>query len=351
MLFCRKLGIMVRKKKKDGGEMKKRALGLAAILLAGALPLFGCQPKTDTIDVYMPDGAPALALALPMYEDKKDDGVEYHVVSATTLHTYATGENPAAEVCVMPVNAAAKLLGDGSVYQMAAVVTHGNLYLLAKNEGWYDKENLSELIGKTVGVLQLNNVPGLTLKACLQRLGVPYNDLSGGGEPSDVAINLRAVSASPMVLSGADAYLLPSPEADWRVDSGNWHFVGDLQTLYGDGNGYPQAVVVVKRELIESRTDWVQGFLAKIDEGTAWLSTAEKSAIAGAVASHMATGLTPKFTAETLTNSAILHSGIRLQRMDGGAVAEVKAFLEELIQVDASKTAIPNDDFYWLGDE
>jgi ABC-type nitrate/sulfonate/bicarbonate transport system substrate-binding protein len=277
--------------------------------------------------------------------------VEYHVVSATTLHTFTTGKDPAAEVCVMPVNAAAKLLGDGSVYQMAAVLTHGNLYLLAENEGWYNKENLSDLIGKTVGVLQLNNVPGLTLKACLQSLGLPYNDLSGGEEFSDSAINLRAVSASPMVLSGADAYLLPSPEADWRVDSGNWHFVGDMQALYGDGNGYPQAVVVVKRELIESRTDWVRSLLSKIDEGGAWLTTAEKSVIAGAVQANLADGLMPKFTAETLTDGAIARSGIRLQRMDGGAVAEVKAFLQSLIEVDGKFAAMPSDDFYWLGDE
>lgn len=331
--------------------MKKWALGLAICFVAGAFSSFGCQPKADTIDVYLPDGAPALGLALPMYEDTADDGVEYHIVSATTLHTFVTGKEPAAEVCVMPVNAAAKLLGDASVYQMAGVLTHGNLYLLAKDEATYTRENISDLVGKTIGVLQLNNVPGLTLKACLNGLELPYTDLMAGDEYSGEAVNLRAVATSPMVMTGAELYLLPSPEADWRVDSGEWKFVGDLQALYGDGTGYPQAVIVVKKEVLEKRGEWVRSFLAKIEAGEAWLQSAEKSVIAGAVQEHLTSGLTPKFTAETLTDGAILHSGIRMQRMDGGAVAEVKAFLQELLAVDGSFAAMPNDNFYWLGDE
>ena len=99
-----------------------------------------------------------------------------------TLHTFATGKNPDAEVCVMPVNAAAKLLGDASVYQMAGVLTHGNLYFLAKEDAAYTRENISDLVGKTIGVLQLNNVPGLTLKACLNGLELPYTDLTAGDE-------------------------------------------------------------------------------------------------------------------------------------------------------------------------
>ena len=331
--------------------MKKWALGIAICLAATAFAAVGCQPQTENLDVYLPDGAPALGLALPMHEDTAEDGVEYHVVSATTLHTFTTGKDPAAEVCVMPVNGAAKLLGDASVYQMAGVLTHGNLYLLAKEAATYTRENISDLVGKTIGVLQLNNVPGLTLKACLQGLDVPYNDLSGGGERLDEAVNLRAVPTSPMVMTGADLYLLPSPEADWRVDSGEWKFVGDLQALYGDGSGYPQAVIVVKKEVLETRGDWVRSLLAKIDEGQVWLSTAEKSVIAGAVQAHLADGLMPKFTAETLTDVAIARSGIRLQRMDGGAVAEVKSFLQSLIEVDGKFAAMPSDDFYWLGDE
>ena len=81
------------------------------------------------------------------------------------------------------------------------------------------------------------------------------------------------------------------------------------------------------------------------------MQSAEKSVIAGAVQAHLTSGLTPKFTAENLTDGAIARSGIRMQRMDGGAVAEVKAFLQGLLAVDEKNTVVPSDGFFWLGDE
>ena len=326
--------------------MKKIAFVLAALVAAVAIGSFGCDQPEEGLDVYVPDGAPALALALPMYEDTKDDGVEYHVVSSTLIQTYVTGKDPDAEVCVLPVNAAAKLLGNGERYRMAGVLTHGNVYLLAQHDVQYTKENLSSLTGKTVGVVQLNNVPGLTFKACLAALGIPCNDLSGGATVSETAVNVKA--ADPKVLDGADVYLVPSPAADRRAGVGEWRFVGDLQQLYGDGNGYPQAVLVVKNEVVSQRGEWLQALLARIEANTAWLQSAEKATIAGAVQAHLAAGLMPTFTKDTLTDGAILHSGIRLQRMDRGAVAAIEDFLQRLIAIDPSKAAIPEEKFYLL---
>ena len=43
-------------------------------------------------------------------ENDFDANVQYHVVNANTIQTYVTGENPDAELCVLPVNAAAQAL-------------------------------------------------------------------------------------------------------------------------------------------------------------------------------------------------------------------------------------------------
>ena len=326
--------------------MKKIALLIAAAIAASVFGFSGCKKERETLDVYMPDGAPALALGLPMYEDGADDGVEYHVVSATAVHTYVTGKEPKADVCVLPVNLAAKLLGAGDVYKLAGVVTHGNMYFLSSDGVVYHQQNVSLLIGKTVGVVQLDNVPGLTLKAALGRLGIAYNDLSNGASPREDAINLRA--ANPAALTGGDLYMLPSPEADWRVANTDLEFAGSLQELYGGENGYPQAVIVVKNSVLEKDSAWVQQLLSTIERTPEWLQTAEKSVIANTVKAHLTKGLTAKFTAETLTDAAIARSGISLQRMDGGAVATVESFLQEIVQIDASKAAIPSQGFYWM---
>ncbi|MBQ7924658.1 MAG: hypothetical protein IJ329_05080, partial [Clostridia bacterium] len=68
--------------------MKKRifTLALAAALCVCALGA-GCKDETDgeDITVYMPDGAPALALSGLMHEDTEDDGVSYFVVNAAQI--------------------------------------------------------------------------------------------------------------------------------------------------------------------------------------------------------------------------------------------------------------------------
>ena len=98
--------------------VKTLALGLCFALSAGACVGFvGCKeeiPEAE-ITVYMPDGAPALALAGLMHADKEDDGVTYRVVAATQIASKVTNEDEAknADLCVMPVTAASKLLGSG----------------------------------------------------------------------------------------------------------------------------------------------------------------------------------------------------------------------------------------------
>ena len=323
--------------------MRKLALGLAALIVAAAACFGGCQKNEKDWGVYMPDGAPALAFALPMSEDNDNDGLEYHVVAATSIQAYVTGKTPDAEVCVLPVNLAAKLLGDGSTYQMVGVATHGNLYLVSQDDVQYTQKNVSALIGKTIGVAQLNNVPGLTLKAALGALGVPYNDLSSGGAAKEDAVNLRA--ANPLQLSGADLYLLPSPVAEQKSAQG-FSIVGSLQQIYGGENGYPQAAIVAKKSVLEKDAEKLSALLAKVDANTAWLKTSKKESIINALAAHLPEGMKPTFTAATLTDEVITHCGVWMQYMDENAVVQVDEFLKRLTKIDGEKAAVPVSSFY-----
>ena len=129
------------------------------------------------VSIYAPDGAPALALAKLMHEENTfgQTSVSYNVVPSSNIQAYVTGEDPAADICILPLNAASKLLGDGSTYQMLGTVTNGNLYILSKDGASVTSENIrEELNGKTIGVIQLNNVPGLTLKIILEKYDIDY---------------------------------------------------------------------------------------------------------------------------------------------------------------------------------
>ena len=199
---------------------------LSAMLLVSGMALFAaCTPNepgdpivvpSDPVvaDVYAPDGAPALSLAQLMSEDMQfgeGNTVTYNVVAASSIQTYVTGEEPQAELCVLPVNAAAKLLGKGDVYQMLGTVTHGNIYVLsAASKGYADltSANLKEqLLGKTVGCIQLDNVVGLTLKVVLDNSDIPFEVIEDVSEATaDDVVYLLNISDPATMITPAAPY-------------------------------------------------------------------------------------------------------------------------------------------------
>lgn len=132
-----------------------------------------------SVSVYAPSGAPALGLAKLMAETPVLNGTDmnYGIVDAKTIQTYVTGSEPRADICVLPVNLAVKLLGDGEKYKMLGTLTNGNLFLLSAGKQSVTKENISSLKGKTVGVVNLAQIPGLVFKTVLKDNGLEFKEL------------------------------------------------------------------------------------------------------------------------------------------------------------------------------
>ena len=179
-------------------------------------------PVPSSVEIYMPDGAPALSMAKLMHEDmeEKSDVAEYHVVDASTIQTYVGGGSPKADLCILPVNLASKLLGTGETYRMLGTVTHGNLYMLSTDtKTQYTTENLSSLVGKTVGVVQLPNVPGLTFKIILNKNNIPWQELTNDVSPAADKVNLKAMDpATVNPAAGLDCYVVPEPAASAKAE-------------------------------------------------------------------------------------------------------------------------------------
>ena len=120
----------------------------------------------DKLTVCVPDGAPALAIA-KLINDSDDLGtgktVEYKVVAADKIGAFITQGK--ADIVVMPVNAASKTYNKytADTYKMAAVITHGNLYIMST-----EKIEIDDLDGKTIGVIGQGNVPDLTFRAIMK---------------------------------------------------------------------------------------------------------------------------------------------------------------------------------------
>ncbi len=324
--------------------MKKKLLSLMISCLLALCGFAGCGEATpDTVDVYLPDGAPALALAYAMAEDTENDGVNYRVVAAESIAAYVSGkdEETNADVCVLPVNLAAKLLGGGERYQLLGVVTHGNLFLLGEGER-IGKDNVQTLKGKTVGVVQIANVPGLVTKAALLKLGLSYQQLTGGVSLSQEKVNLKAVQPlADLKTLGVDYLVAASPLAERLGLS----FVGSLQELYGEENGYPQAVLVAKNEVVEEKREWLESFLGTVKTGAEWLKSAESETVYNAYVSCLLEGLTPAFTAKTLTKQTIENANVYFTSAQESKEG-IKEFLARLQEAGAGEFALDEKFFY-----
>ncbi|MBE7077846.1 MAG: ABC transporter substrate-binding protein [Clostridiales bacterium] len=334
------------------------ALSVLAVL-GGVLPYASCkETEKEDLKVYMPDGAPALALAGMMAADTEDDGVSYHILRTesdpTLLPSKLTNNDEAknADLCVLPVNAASKLVGNGEKYQMLGAVTHGNLYLLAKEGVTLD--NLSSLIGKTIGVLKINDVPGLTLKATLNKKNIPWQEVGNDGEKAEDKVNLLAIAGADAVGATdadgnllADYYMVAEPAATAQSKAKKYAIVGDIQALYGGENGYPQAVLVAKKSVVESRGEWTEEFVEKVETSIEWLWTASGEQIVTAVNAHMDDKNTvTSLKAPLLTSEVLGRCGIRFTYAKE-CKNEVNAFLTDLITVNSKAAAIPQDGFFW----
>lgn len=321
---------------------------LCAITAVVSLCFTACNntPK-DAVTVYAPDGAPALAIARLMAEDSdffRTREVEYHIVGASEIESTVTAldDDNNADICILPVNTASKQLGNGERYQMLGVVTHGNLFIAAnKDKADLTQENFAEaLSGKKVGVVNLPAFPGSAFKLILNKYNLAES----------VTLENVAATAVSGTLTDFDYFVLPEPVASTRAGNANLQLkiVGSLQSLYGE-NGYPQAVLVAKKSLIESDPAFIKSFMAEMKLNAEWLMKEEVTAesIISTITAHYPENTAATFNANNLTKTVIEHCAISFDNCTA-SVAAVKSFLTELKTAgDATATTVSESFFYY----
>ena len=221
-------------------------------LFAGC-DIFGGGEEKGDINIYCPDGAPALAIAGLLSENTIDGyDISFSVVSSTQITNYVQKSNQLADVAILPVNAAAKICGTGDDYMMVSVLTHGNLYIVSD-----EQISLNDLVGKKVGVIGQGLVPDLTLKAVLDKNNIEY-EASSDEISGKVALSYYGSGEELMPAMKQNKIkigLLPEPAATKIVTKLNTAYTYrlDLGALYdAQTGGYPQAVMIVKKSLSES---------------------------------------------------------------------------------------------------
>lgn len=357
--------------------MKKfMAILLSAVLACCCGIVFAACSDEDgeSVDIYVPDGAPALALAQMMNEETQFEsslsgdsysGVTYNVVSASAIQTYvAQGDDSTADICVLPCNAAASVLGSGESYQMLGAVTHGNVYWLSAK--YYDTEltteNLAtELSGKKIGCLQLANIVGWMLKIVLSNANITY---SVGSDPEtdevpEGEVYLYAISDASSEITPAASYdymiaAEPAVSSKVKATSSNEEGkqlirVGDMQELYGGEDGWVQAVIVAKNDLIEEEGVFITEFASSLDTACEWVNAEDVDieTVCNAISGHL-TGddASSTFSTSNLTADVIARCAVEFE-IASDCKDDLLSLLDAIVKIDSSTSFTVSDSFFY----
>lgn len=295
---------------------------------------------TSAISVYMPDGAPALGFAKLMHDDNKLGKTEltYTVVDATTIGTYV--QKQTATMAVLPVNAASKLCSAGDKYKMAAVLTHGNLFVIGKG----DAATLDDLKGKVVAVVNRENVPGLTFKSLLKNASIEYVDGSAGDAAVADKVTLVGIDGTGVAaaVSTYDYVVAPEPAVTNVTKKTGAKVNMSLQTLWGEG-GYPQAVLVVKNDLLRDET-FMTALYSALEESAEWVKTHGADA-ATAVGNHFEEGKQTTLSGPALSEAAVTGCNIRVEKA-ADAKNKVNDYIAKIREITPGSASVVSDAFF-----
>lgn len=328
--------------------MKKIFTWVIVLILAVCSLSFGAcdKDKGGKFTFCVPDGAPALAVA-KFIKDKENFGekyeFDYKVVAAGNIGgIMQKGES---DFIVMPVNAASKLYkaNKGDAYKMAAVITHGNLYIMTKGE-----TSAEELKGKVAGVIGQGNVPDLTLKVILKKEGIEYE---ASEKPVEGKVAFRyfadASELMPMLKQGKlSVGLLPEPAAT-KLTKIAPDYTGriNVQTLYDSESGtYPQAVLMVKSSIADNNPKLIEKIENAFKGLNEWLRENTSAAVT-AVNGALAEGVVPSLVAENIDAGVIDGCNIFWQSAEKGKSA-VQNYLADIMAIEPTSARQVTDEFF-----
>ena len=305
--------------------MKKFVKLLAVLTLIIALP-FVCSAEAapaDGFKVTSPNGAPGLALAM-LAVDHPDNYI--YVAAETIPAEFAKGE---ADFIIAPLNAGAKLYKAGkSTYQLAAVVTWGNLYFASQKEDFA----LEDINGGSVTLFGENTVNSSVALYALTASGVT---------PQTVEYLASAANTQALLLSDENAVVLTAEPAlsaaKMKNEKITAYAVNDLYKKASGFDGYTQAGLFVRGDLAESQPEKVNAFLLEAQEACGKCAS-DTAAVAEAA---VKLGILPnaKVAMNAIPNCAIRYL----------AAPEAREQVEATAKIDLAQYggAVPADSFYY----
>lgn len=251
--------------------MKKFRIITLILTFALVLCCFsGCEKKTEKLTISAPDGAPIMAIAEMI---KNEKSYTYNIISSEEVASVLTkGES---DIVIAPTNAGMKIAMMKKNYKICAVTSWGNLYLVGKSGKTFDEcdKNLttftSQFSSKTVTFTAVNAVPDKTFKYFLTKAGV--NDCTcASSDASVIMAGLKKGEIEYAVLGE------PAVTNAMKNVSG-LKILCSLSDVWSETENmdYPQASVFAKASLSESQ---IEKFLDRVKTSIEYLNASEDNA-------------------------------------------------------------------------
>lgn len=315
---------------------------IAAVLLCIAVALTvmsglaACDKQDgEQVNMYVPDGAPALAVA-NLFQVDSVAGRKLNVTITTGSDVRAKVLSGEADVVICPTNMAATLYNAGADYKLVTANLFGLLYIAGNRPA----ASLNDLAGQVVHCIGKNNTPEFVLKKILDNANIPYVDSDAAVE-GKVAIRYyeKGSQIIPLLKSDVAHYaVLGEPAA---TKSGVSELF-DLQELWKQATSldesYPQAGLFVSGKLLADNK-----FMNKLTEllnaNTQYLGKNSAS-----VAQMLVANGSVDFDGVTFDETIIARCNIRcVKALD--CKAQMTAYFEAIRTVNAG-FKFPDDGFY-----
>jgi len=320
--------------------MKKNIFALIAlvtIVFAAVFCFTSCVgEEKGIVNLYVPDGAPALATA-KLLQYKILENMRLNIVITTGANVQSKIMSGEASLAVCPTNMAASLYNKGVKYKLVSANLFGLLYLV----GNVEINDVNKLKGKVVYSIGKNNTPEFVMKKILSSKNIAFRD---GDSPKENEVTIRyfenGAQIIPLLKSGkCDFAVLGEPAA---TKSGA-KTLFDLQKLWNESTqldgSYPQAGVFASEKLLEENGHFIDSLLKILDSNSAYILENSSS-----VAKNLSEHGSADFKDMTLTADIIQRCNVRCVK-----ASECRLQLEtyfNAIQTVNPSFKLPDDGFY-----
>ena len=243
---------------------------VAALVAVFAVGLAACNDDKDvapdTLQLYVPDGAPALAVAKFIAEKDTLTVAGYkiavNIVPANQIAAHMAKAD--GDIVIMPANAGMNLISKGAEYEFVCSNTRGILYMLSLEQGTVTP---ADLAGKKVGCIGEGAVPEYALMTVLEANGV--------ADDVDVRFFADGAAVQAALKDGTiDFGIVGEPAATAGVSKG-FFTVMDMQAEFNEAtdseSGFPMSSTFVS-EALAGEDGFVEALVAALEDNVDYIA-------------------------------------------------------------------------------